>query len=155
MKSQQIVKFDKAASIIKEIKSIHKSFVSVGVHSDAKDYDNGTSVVEVAAHNEFGTPNAAYPIPERSFIRSTYDENFQRINDSLMHGFWDIALGNNTAKKVLGKIGFDIVQKTKKKMETLSSPANAKSTQKAKGKDDPLINNRHLKNSIAKQVHLR
>lgn len=155
MKSQQIVKFDKAASIIKEVKLIHKSFVSVGVHQDAKNYDNGTSVVEVATHNEFGTPNAAFPIPERSFIRSTYDENYQRIMDSLMHGFWAITLGQKTAKKVLGKIGNDIKEKTKKKMETLSSPANAKSTIKAKGFDSPLIHTRHLKSSIAKKVHLR
>lgn len=62
----------------KSFKGGTESYVTIGVHEDAGKYTTGSNsplVVEVALWNEFGTKD----IPERSFFRSTIDEQQSRI----------------------------------------------------------------------------
>ena len=148
-------KINKVPQILKEISKMKKSYVSVGVHEKAKDYSNGASVQMIARVHEFGSTNTPYPIPERSFLRSTYDENEAKIGNDLKNSLWDITNGKTTAKKELSKIGFEIREKTKTKIEKLKDPPNAESTAKQKGFDNPLIRTRHLKNSIDFEVHIK
>lgn len=48
--------------------------VTIGIHEDAEPYPDGTSVVQVAAAQEFGTPST----PARPFIRGWFDSGGSR-----------------------------------------------------------------------------
>ncbi len=145
-----VFKFDNTKEILANIARLNKASVTVGVHSDAKDYDNGTSVAEVAFFNEFGTKN----IPERSFLRATFDKN-----KDAMVGVFEKAMSDFVTKKrrvdyPLRKIGFMMSEKTKEYMEEMKTPPNADGTIKAKQFNNPLIDSRHLKNSINFKVEI-
>ena len=89
---------DKAyeAFVKKFQKSTEEAYVTVGFHEGAGEYTDkrhaGVSVVQVALWNEFGADlpksgshrlwgsTTVGQIPERSFIRSTIDENIDKIN---------------------------------------------------------------------------
>ena len=105
----------------------------------------------VAAVNEFG--NAEAGVPERSYMRTAFDENIDQAHHMMDIGIGDIILGTSTVKQVLGKVGFFAKEKTKTKMESIKEPANEESTAKGKGFNNPLIRTRHLKNSISSEVH--
>lgn len=61
--------------LMRTLEKCKDAYVSIGLHEDAGSYPSGESVVEVGLWNEFGTKHT----PERSFIRSTVDENLSKI----------------------------------------------------------------------------
>jgi len=131
------------------IKNNLKSEVwEVGVDKDEV-YPDRTSVAVVAAANEFGTST----IPARSFMRTTVDEQ-RRI----MAKETERDIGRTLdLKEKKGEVLSDTAEKLrdaiKKKIETLSSPANAARTIKQKGFNNPLIETRVMQNAIkAKRV---
>jgi hypothetical protein len=166
----------------KELGLIKNCFVTVGIHKDAEPYPNGTSVVEVAATNEFGTDKAGknknIVIPERSFLRSTFDENLDNVKKLRQDNFQKIITFQMTVKKALDQIGFYFANLVKNKIEKFTTPPNAPSTQAAKalkkgmaregkrkkditaqgmtvaGYNDPLVDTRHMKNSVTFESHL-
>lgn len=87
-------------------------------------------------------------IPARPYIRATIDGNeelFLRHADTLADEILD---GNMTKHEALTEIGQLIEGETKKYMINLRSPANAPSTIKKKGSDNPLIDTGLLVGSI-------
>lgn len=91
-------------------------------------------------------------IPERSFIRSAFDENQKEI----------IALSEDVGNKVaemkidpmqgLRLIGQKMEDKVKEKIDSGPFTPNAPSTIKKKGDNKPLVHNTNLKNSIRYEV---
>lgn len=148
------VKFDKVPQILREISKISGSYVSVGVHESARPYEDKSSVQMVATVQEYGSTNTPHPIPERSYMRSTEEESRSEMNDKMKSDLPLIALGQKTVKKSLSEVGFVMKERVKSKIEQISSPRNAESTVKAKGFNNPLIDTRHLKNSIDYEVHV-
>lgn len=137
-----------AKKIIQESSRLKGSFVNVGVHQaeGSENYEGtSTTVAEVAFWNEFGTVTA----PERSFIRSTIDENraeLERITAKLLD---QVLEGKIDTKKALDKLGFKIETLIKKKILDLNDPPNAPSTVARKGFNNPLVDSRRLWRSIA------
>lgn len=112
--------------------------------------DSGITMIELAAIHEFGSPKAG--IPERSFIRSTFErpEVLEQLN-VMARGYarlvvadkitWDVALGRLgawAAAEIKGAI--------KKKLTT--GPALAPATIVRKGSSTPLIDTGRLINAI-------
>ena len=103
----------------------------VGFLESAK-YPDGTNVAQVAYWNEFGTKNA----PPRPFFRNTIAAKSSK---------WGAALGKSLAataystKSAFGLVGTGIADQITQSIVEFSDPANAASTIKKKGFNDPLI----------------
>lgn len=116
---------------LKEMARARKSYVSIGIHEGAGDYpDEDVSVVEVAFWNEFGTRYS----PERAWMRTTMDENEDKLNawreelmEKMMHEGMPI-------EKALDIMGFRIMTLLQNKIKSNMPPANAPSTLAAKAK---------------------
>lgn len=101
-------------------------------------------LVQIGAWNEFGNSK----IPERSFLRSTTDEqrvNLERLKEKV---YTDILYGIRTPKEALSVVGEFLTGKVKRKIQTLKVPQNAPSTIKNKGSSNPLIDTGQMVQSI-------
>jgi len=108
----------------------------------------GATITDIATYNEFGTKT----IPERSFIRSTMDderENLLKMNRKL---FFLMAAGKITTARALKILGLVIQSKIKAKITNLREPPNAPRTIAKKGSSNPLIDTGTLRNSITFKV---
>lgn len=139
--------------IIKASKDLKGSLVTIGVHSEEGQEvypGSGATVAEVAFWNEYGTVTA----PERSFIRSTIDENrseLELLTSKLLKAVIDRKM---TTEVALNKLGFKIQTLIQKKILTLNDPPNAESTVARKGFNNPLVDSRRLWRSVAYEVLL-
>lgn len=106
---------------------------------------NGDSIPERAAHNEFGTPNAEYPIPPRPFFRNMVAEKSpewpKAVGDLLKANDYD-------GEKTLGQTGEGIKGQLQQSIKDLTSPPLAEATIKAKGFDKPLVEHGDLLNAV-------
>ena len=125
-------------------KRLIDSSVTVGVHRDEKPYPDGTRVQDVAAWNEYGTGD----IPERSFIRSTMADKrkvyFRRVSVLASAAIQ----GTDRIPDGMVRIGNVAKSDIKRKINDIKSPPNAPATIAKKGRNDPLIDTRHLLGSI-------
>ena len=139
-----------ATQIKKDLDALKASYLTVGIHSNAEPYASGTSVQFVATENEFGNAR----VPERSFLRSTFDENREswRAKHNLLLN--SVLKGKLTTVKALRILGFEMANAVQTKIITLQTPENAPSTvaQKPLVGNNPLINTRHLLNSVGFEV---
>ena len=151
--THQFVRLMQQLKILKK-----KPYVKIGILQEnfqkAKITDDDTSVAitlgEVAVINEFGAP--AQNIPERSFIRSTFDEKSEewtKLSEKLIER---IATGDMTVERALGIVGERVKSDIVNKIITLNTPPNKPQTIKRKGSSNPLIDTGQLKNSITYQV---
>ena len=107
------------------------------------------TLAEVAMFNEFGMGNN----PERSFIRSTYDENIKSWMSDFDNLLYAAMMNDRSFEGVLHTIADTIMSDIKKTIVRISTTQdNAKSTQAAKGFNSPLIATRELIRSINYEV---
>ena len=111
--------------IIEEMRRVESGpYVSVGVHGDAGEYPDGTSVYTVAMANEFGTEN----IPERSFMRAPIAEKRTLIG-SWVKGFAKLIVeSKETVAHALESIGFRVQVIVQNAIKSNIAPENAPST---------------------------
>lgn len=138
--------------ILNDLDELKSAYVTIGVHENADPYPKGQSVAFVATENEFGNTK----IPQRSFLRSTFDSNreqWKRDHRDLLN---DVILGKKDVKHALRILGFNMANEVQTTIIKLRTPPNAPSTIKAKPSvgDNPLIHTRRLLGSIGFQVHL-
>lgn len=136
---------------INEAKNAKGSVVEVGIFDDAEAYEDLVTVAEVGFWNEFGTVT----IPERSFIRSTMDENRKKLEILTAKLFGDIVSGKIDTKKALNILGVRIREMIRKKVLDLNDPVNAPYTVATKGFNNPLVDSRRLWRSIAHEVKIK
>jgi hypothetical protein len=96
-----------------------------------------SDMVTIASVHEFGAPNRN--IPERSFLRSTYDENIAKIKDIQEKELNKIIAGRTTVNMSLSKLGEWFTAKVKRKIRDIKTPPNKPATIKRKGSSNPLI----------------
>jgi len=144
----------------KEMKRIRGAYVSIGVHENAGQYEDGTSVVLVALWNEFGTrQDGKVHTPMRSFLRSTIDENQQLIDSWRREAIEKIAKGEFDTVKALEMLGFRIRELVRNKIRSNVPPANKPSTIAAKRReginppDHTLMETQLMLRSIEYKVH--
>ncbi|CAJ1226658.1 hypothetical protein [Lactiplantibacillus xiangfangensis] len=91
-------------------------------------------------------------IPERSFIRSTYDEHFEDWISKCADWLAEVVTGDISAKTMLEKLGNVIVKDIQSKIRAIQEPANSPATIERKGSTSPLEDTGHLIQSITAKV---
>ena len=110
MKSQLKVNDKLWKEIKAQFPKIDKAVVKTGIQSDAGE-NEGVSIAEYASFNEFGTRT----IPERPFMRKTFDDNLANYNkliERLFKGMLGGKLDAKMAFKILGQQTEDDMKNT-------------------------------------------
>ncbi len=107
------------------------------------------TVVSVAVKNEFGVKGKP-GIPERSFLRRTWDQKHRRWQFLTDRQMDKILRGQTTVRKALTVMGIVIQRDFKRKINSTDPtwPENAPLTRDKKGSSKPLIDTGQLINSI-------
>ena len=131
---------------VRNLQKLNNKSVKAGVLEGSGNEDNGTSLVDVAFYNEYGTSR----IPARPFVRIASEKNQQtwaneaeRVVDKIVAGYdANFSILGNTMKENIQAVIGD---------KNLLVP-NAPSTIRRKGHDKPLIDTGKLKASINFEV---
>jgi len=121
--------------------------------------EQGSDLVEYASKNEFGDPTNFFhghlaPIPPRPFIRLTFDDQKDRLQEKIDKAKLDVILGKINKDIFLNRLGLFfqkcIVEKIDKSPEWAIE--NAPSTKIAKGSSHPLIDSGRMRQSITHRI---
>ncbi len=129
-KAETRVKVDNSKKIKAALKQVSGSYVTIGIHKDAGEYDDGTDVATVALANEFGVPSKG--IPQRSFFRTALEENEGKINAWREEALGNIIEKGWSVQKGLEMLGFRIQILIQNKIKSNVPPPNKASTLKEK-----------------------
>lgn len=153
-KTETIDKDLGANRIIKGLNNLKGLSVKIGIQEDSGTYASGVSVPLVGFWMEFGTSR----IPERSFIRSTINENKDKLESHRDRLLGMFLTGKISEVKALEQLGFMIQEMIKTTIKKKWEPALKPSTIRAKQyagvriPEKPLIWTGLLLNSISFQV---
>jgi len=116
----------------------------------AKDYDDGPTIAEVAAWNEFGTKNkdGSQRIPARPFMSQSVENNKDVIATMCEEQLKAIAEGKTDADKAIRAVGALQVGLIQHEIREGGFADNAKSTGERKGSSVPLIDEGRMRQSI-------
>ncbi|GLC88253.1 hypothetical protein [Lysinibacillus piscis] len=137
--------------VISELKKLKKYEIHVGIfRSDGAEY------VMIAGVHEFGIiiqkEKGSIVIPERSFLRSTFDEKqnewFKFVEKQLVHVF-NRRIG---VKTLCERLGVKIVEDVQEKLTNLDTLPNALATIAKKGSNNPLIDSGGLYRRVTYKV---
>lgn len=131
----------------KKLKSVQ---IKVGLPKGTPNHDNGESIVEIGTVHEFGSPSRH--IPERSFIRSTLNE--QKANYFKLAQSQGVKLleGKQSFNNAVETIGIWGQAQIIKKFRNNDWAENAPLTVALKGSSTPLIDTGQLRQSITWEV---
>lgn len=136
-----------------KLKAAEGAHVKIGVlASSGKTADGKMSMVELAAVHEYGSPAAH--IPERSFIRRTFENNrhdVERMTAKLAGQFVEGKISLARALDQLGAWGAAEVKHTIAKGPHIPPPLK-QATIDRKGSDRPLVDTGRLLGSIQHEV---
>jgi len=130
--------------IVREVERFQRSEILIGfqegtiTHVQTKGdraKTGGLSMPQIAAENEFGTQR----IPERSFMRTSFDENVTRIQALIRREYEQVVDGNKTEANALGLVGLYVVGLIQQKIRQITQPPNSPTTIAIKKSSKPLI----------------
>lgn len=154
--------------VIKNLQKLNGKKIKVGVFGD-----DGSDLVMIARVHEYGCEipvtqkmrawfaENGYPlkkettvirIPERSFLRSGYDENIDTISKKIEEMVPDVIAADVDPKVFMDAIGMEFAGLIQKKMRDLKDPPNSQMTIERKGSSNPLIDTGRLVGSIRHEV---
>lgn len=88
-------------------------------------------------------------IPERSFIRSTADQEMGKVYEKISNLLPEVVDNNMDAETFLEMIGLELEGKIKDKIVEISDPPNSDVTVEQKGSSNPLVDTGGLVASIS------
>lgn len=151
--------FNKAIKAIQEAAGGPK--VKVGILArDGGKVASGDSLnlAGIAAVNEYGTKSAGRGgttvIPSRPFMRHTMDSNFRKYNALTRKLIIKMLKGEITVDKALDILGVKITADVKRTITLTVAPPNARSTIRAKGSMNPLIDTGRMRSSMNYEVEI-
>lgn len=112
------------------MKEIRTSYVKVGVLDDGQTYEDGLTVAEIAAVHEFGTEDGR--IPERSFVRATFDLESAALTKLAEKLFQRVVFGKMSTTDALNVLGAQLAADIKRRIQQGIDPPNAMRTALAK-----------------------
>lgn len=130
----------------KTLKVMKGSYTKVGFQDDPRNVE-GESLVVVAAANEFGTLD----IPERSFMRSTFDEEKEQLAEIKKAEADAVMAGRKTVETSLAQIGAYWVGRIQAKIHSHPPPPNAPSTIEKKGSSGTLVDSGQMVQAVNHQ----
>jgi hypothetical protein len=136
---------------------MHSVSVLVGVDGTGTEVEVGEGgkviatpdLAQIALWNEFGTEDGH--VPERSFLRSTMDENRAKYLN-LQQVAVDRMLDGLAPRTAYGAIGLVACADVRRKIRNRVDPANAESTIRQKDSDVPLVDTGELYDAIGYQI---
>lgn len=162
------------SEIIKNVEKLKSKKIKVGVFSGEKHENSEIDMADLARIHEYGceipvTPKMrawfavnGYPlkkettvirIPERSFLRSGYDENIDTIYKQIEEDLPNVIDAEVDPEVFMDSIGKQFAGLIKKKLRSIQTPPNSKMTKDMKGSSNPLIGKTsQLVNSIRHEV---
>ncbi len=137
--------------VIQSLKDLKKYEIEVGIFGS-----DGAEYVMIAGVQEFGITirkeKGNIVIPERSFLRSTFDEKnrewFKFMKKQLEH----VLSGRINARVLCERLGTKMVADVQEKLTDINSPPNAPATIAKKGSSNPLIDTGGLRQRITYKV---
>jgi hypothetical protein len=105
-----------------------------------------SEVATVGAVHEFGAP--ANNIPERSWLRSAYDENKRRLDQVKAKETGRVIDGKQNARQAIGRVGEWFAAQVKNKIRKGPFAPNLPATILRKGSTKPLIDTGQMIQSI-------
>jgi hypothetical protein len=156
------------AELQKTLKRLNREQIRIGVFGSDDD-----EMVMIARVHEFGADikvtnkmrgwfsangfplkkeTTTITIPERSFLRSGYDENAQKIRDKVEDLLPDVLEGNVDTDIFMDMIGTEFAGLIQKKLRNLRTPQNSGMTIERKGSSNPLVDSGRLVGSIRHEV---
>ena len=145
---KSIVLTSEGRTFFDTLKELGKKKVYVGfLAKDGKAYEDGLTVAQVAAWNEFGTSD----MPSRPFMRQTLSENQDKIKQ-LFDDAGKAVVKGAKADEVYNKIG--VVAKAMMQDQIVNGKykPNAPSTIRKKGSDRPLIDTGQMRQSVNYEI---
>jgi len=136
--------------IYRALKSLNGIEVVVGITAKKADRSTGSGInnATLGLIHEYGLGR----VPERSFIRSTVENNLKEYKKLLSGAVKDITVNGIKPGKALGLVGLKVQGDIKDKIQSSIPPANAEATIKAKGSSVTLIDTGQLIGSISYRV---
>lgn len=131
-----------------------KRHVVVGIRSEkgtATAEGDSLNLAGIAAVNEFGSADGH--VPERSFLRSTFDAGKETYTDAIEASLGKITDGESDIDKELGLLGVRVAGDVQRMITSDIAPANAPSTVRRKrGSTGTLRDTGRLHASIDSEV---
>jgi hypothetical protein len=134
--------------ITRQLGEAGNSYTKVGLPENGKTSGESSmpEVINYAAINEFGCDEKK--IPERAFMRESADENILKIEILQKEALDSVVVGTSTVRNALRRIGEEVKEMVVQKIMSGPWVANAPSTIRKKGFDQPLIDTRQMMNTI-------
>ncbi|UPW82328.1 hypothetical protein [Lysinibacillus sp. Ag94] len=146
VKVRNVTRIPQLKQTLKELKSYA---VEVGIFGDGE-------YVMIARVHEFGTTirtkKATINIPERSFMRSAFEEKQDSWTKFVKKQLPLVLESKLDAHTLCERLGALMVGDIQKKLTDIKSPANAPSTIAQKGSSNPLIDSGGLRQRITYRV---
>lgn len=157
----------------KDLQKLGRSTLKVGVFGGEKQEGADIDLVDLASIHEYGceipvTPKMrawfaynGYPlkksttvirIPERSFIRSGFDENVDKIADKVQEVIPSVLESEVDPDIFMNAIGLEFAGLIQKKLRSIQDPPNSQMTIDRKGSSNPLQDTGQLVESIRHEV---
>lgn len=132
---------------VTNLRKLANASIKIGIQADSGSYPDGTSVLDVAIWNEYGTSR----IPSRPFIRQCYALHSEQAFALLKKAVQQVS-GGVQPSVALGQVGLWYEAKMKRVLRTFAWQPNAPQTLKRKKSSKPLIDTGQLVNSIRYEV---
>lgn len=134
--------------ILKGAKSLDGKTLVAGVLQEAGKTSTGTSLVDVAVYNEYGTRH----IPARPFMRIASTEHGKKWQEHAEKAAIAVMDGRIKAERAVELVGNEVVGDIQQIIGSDKLEANAPATIKRKKSDSPLIDTGRLRQSISFRV---
>lgn len=125
-----------------ELEKLKNIEVVVGFQ-DGEEYEDGTSLVNVAAYNELGTSKS----PSRPFMRQSFENHEDKLQKACDHVNERINRGE-PAQQALQELGVFLKGLVQEEIVEGEFVPNAPSTIKRKGSEKPLIDTGTMRQSV-------
>lgn len=136
------------------VEDLGKYRVEIGIFGE--DDGVGESYVMIANVHEFGVviskASGNIVIPERSFMRSTFDErekDWAKFMEGRLRKVLNLEM---TVEQMYEQVGAKAASDIQKTIRTLSDPPNAESTIEKKGSSNPLIDTGDMRRRVTWKV---
>lgn len=125
-----------------ELQKLADLEVQVGFQSD-QTYEDGTSLPEIAAYNEFGSSDT----PARPFMRQSFEKHEKELQAACDRVNQVLAQGG-TAESALNELGVFLKGLVQEEIVEGGFEPNAPSTIRKKGSEQPLIDTSYMRQSV-------
>jgi hypothetical protein len=134
--------------ILRELQKAARLEVVIGVHQGATNAEDGASIAEYGAANEFGADSVG--VPSRPFMRTAFDENVGKINSDIQKQVAAISGGKRDAVQALDVIGLKHTDRIKKTItgRNFLPKLKPETIARKKGSTKTLVDTGALVNSI-------